>query len=294
MTKTQRQFDIITDSGCDMPKAYLEKHDIACVKLGFTMNNVNYEGEEGETISEKEFYQKLRDGAMPTTYQVTSEAAQKYIRASLEKGRDVLVIAFSSGLSGTADSFAVAARELSKKYRDRKILVVDSLCASMGEGLLLDYIIRYADGGASIEDTARYAEDLKLDICHHFTVDNLFHLKRGGRVSSMTAIVGSILKIKPIMKVDDNGKLVSTGKAMGRKKSLKSLVDNLFESMETVNENEPIFISHGDCIEDVEYVIGLIKERLPKAKITVHYVGSVIGTHSGCGTLAIFNKGKQR
>ena len=186
----KRKFAIVTDSSCDMHKSYFKEHDVECVNLGFTMDNVNYEGESGE-------------------------------------------------------------------------------------------------------NTAKYAEDLKLHICHHFTVDNLFHLKRGGRVSSMTAIVGSILKIKPIMHVDDEGKLVVIGKAMGRKKSLKCLVDNLFESMD-MEDGDPIFISHGDCMEDVEYVKGLIYERLPEAKITVHYVGTVIGSHAGAGVLAIFNKGKHR
>lgn len=290
---SKRKFAIVTDSSCDMPKSYFKEHDVECVNLGFTMDNVNYEGESGETISEREFYQKLRDGAMPTTYQVTGETAKLHIEPLLKAGKDVLVIAFSSGLSGTAGSFVVAQRELSKTYPQRKIYVVDSLCASMGEGLLLDYVIRKADEGESVENTAKYAEDLKLHICHHFTVDNLFHLKRGGRVSSMTAIVGSILKIKPIMHVDDEGKLVVIGKAMGRKKSLKCLVDNLFESMD-MEDGDPIFISHGDCMEDVEYVKGLIYERLPEAKITVHYVGTVIGSHAGAGVLAIFNKGKHR
>lgn len=288
-----RNFDIITDTGCDMPESYFKEHDVACVKLGFTMNNVNYEGEGGEHITEKEFYQKLRDGAMPTTYQVTGEMAKTHIEKSLKNGRDVLVIAFSSGLSGTAGSFVVAARELEKTYQDRKIRVVDSLCASMGQGLLLDYVVKKADEGATIEETAAYAEGLKLHICHHFTVDNLFHLKRGGRVSAATAIVGSILKIKPVMHVSDEGKLVAIGKAMGRKKSLHTLVENLFASAD-MDENDPIFISHGDCIEDVEYVKGLILQRLPNVKITVNYVGAVIGTHSGAGTLAIFHKGKRR
>lgn len=288
-----RKFDIITDSGCDMPANYLQEHGVTCVRLGFTMNNVNYEGEGGERITEKEFYQKLQGGAMPTTYQVTGETAKQYISKSLNAGRDVLVIAFSSGLSGTAGSFVVAARDLQKQYPDRKILVVDSLCASMGEGLLLDYVIRKADEGTSIEETAKYAENLKLHICHQFTVDNLFHLKRGGRVSGATALVGSILKIKPIMHVDDNGKLVAVGKVIGRKKSLHALVDRLFETAD-MTENDRIFISHGDCIDDVNYVIGLIRERLPEVEILVNYVGAVIGTHSGCGTLAIFHKGKQR
>lgn len=289
----QRKFDIITDSGCDMPKSYLDEKGVACVNLGFTMNNIHYAGEEGEQITAQDFYQKLREGGMPTTYQVTAETAKKYMLESLEKERDILVIAFSSGLSGTADSFIVALRELSKKYRSRKIIVVDSLCASMGEGLLLDYVIAYAESGATMEQTAKYAEQLKGKICHQFTVDNLFHLKRGGRISSMSAIVGSILKIKPIMKVDDNGKLVVTGKAVGRKKAIKTLVENAFASMD-IQPNERIFISHGDCLEDVDYAVRLLKERLPNTPITIGYVGAVIGSHSGVGTLAIFYKGKGR
>ncbi len=288
-----RKFDIITDSGCDMPQEYYNEHAVTCVRLGFTMNNVNYEGESGERITEKEFYQKLREGAMPTTYQVTGETAKQYIEKSLQQGNDVLIIAFSSGLSGTAGSFIVAARELSKTYPKRKIRMVDSLSASMGEGLLLDYAVKYADLGHTLDETADYVESLKLHICHLFTVDNLFHLKRGGRVSATTALVGSILKIKPVMHVDNEGHLVPIGKAIGRKKSLRSLVEQMEETA-TLQENDPIFISHGDCMEDVEYVKGLLKEKYPSAPIFVHYVGSVIGTHSGCGTLAIFYKGKQR
>ena len=215
----KRQFAIVTDSSCDMPACYYLEHGVEVVNLGFTMNNVNYEGETGEKISEKEFYKLLREGSMPTTYQVTAETAKPHVEKFLEQGKDVLVLAFSSALSGTAGSFTVAARELSKKYPKRKIRVVDTLCASMGEGLLLYYVLKKADEGASIEETVKYAEDLKLHICHHFTVDNLFHLKRGGRVSTATAIVGSVLKIKPIMHVNNEGKLIAIGKAMGRKKS---------------------------------------------------------------------------
>ena len=212
----EKQFAIITDSGCDMPQSFYDEHGIDCVRLGFTMDNVNYEGESGEKISEKDFYQKLRGGAMPTTYQVTGETAKTHIEKPLKKGKDVLVLAFSSALSGTAGGFLVAARDLSKEYPNRKIIVVDSLAASMGEGLLLYYAVQKANSGASLEETAAYLEDIKLHICHQFTVDNLFHLKRGGRVSGTTAIMGTILKIKPIMHVDDNGKLVAVGKAIGR------------------------------------------------------------------------------
>ncbi len=289
----KRKFAIVTDSSCDMPASYYEEHGVEVVNLGFTMNNVNYEGENGEKISEKEFYQLLREGSMPTTYQVTAEIAKPHIEKFLEQGKDVLVLAFSSALSGTAGSFIVAARELSKKYPKRKICVVDTLCASMGEGLLLHYAVNKADEGVSIEEATNYVENLKLHICHHFTVDNLFHLKRGGRVSATTAIVGTMLKIKPIMHVNNEGKLIAIGKAMGRKKSLSCLVENLFASAD-MDEDDPIFISHGDCMEDVEYVKRLILEKKPNAKIFVYYVGTVIGAHAGAGVVALFNKGKAR
>ena len=288
-----RVFAIVTDSACDMPKEYYAEHNVHVVPLGFTMDNVNYEGESGEQISEKDFYEKLRGGSMPTTYQVTSEQAKEHIEPLLKDGQDVLVLTFSSGLSGTSGSFSVACRDLAQEYPNAKIRVVDSLCASMGQGLLLDYVIRKADEGASLDDTAAYAEGLKLKICHHFTVDNLFHLKRGGRVSGATAIIGSVLKIKPIMHVDNEGHLKAVSKAMGRRKSLTKLVENMWE-LADISEDDPIFISHGDCIEDVEFVKELIVKKAPKNPIVVNYIGSVIGTHSGCGTLAIFHKGKQR
>ncbi len=290
----KRNFDIITDSGCDMPLEYLKKHDIVQVKLGFTMDNVQYEGENGEKISEKKFYEALRRGGMPTTYQITGETAKKYMEKSLKNGRDTLVIVFSSALSGTAGSFFVASRELIKKYKNRKIRVVDSRCASMGEGLLLDYAVKKAEEkDATIEKVADFIEELKYKICHHFTVDNLFHLKRGGRVNATTALVGSILKIKPILHVNDEGKLICVGKTMGRKKALKTLVERFFETKD-MGEEDPVFISHGDCIDDVEYVCALIRTKLPNVPIQVNYVGNVIGAHSGAGTLAIFHKGLHR
>ncbi len=289
----KRDFTIITDSACDMPTEFLERHGVVCVKLGFTMKNVNYEGENGERIAEKDFYTALRAGAMPTTYQVTGETAKGYMEQPLKAGQDVLVIAFSSALSGTANSFFVAQRELAKKYPKQKIVVVDSLCASMGQGLLVYYAVKKAEGGATIEETQKYVEDLKLHICHHFTVDNLFHLKRGGRVSTTTALVGSILKIKPVMKVNDEGKLVPSGKAMGRKKALNALVSRVIESKD-MDETDPVFISHGDCIEDVEYVKAMLLECMPKVKIYVHYIGAVIGSHAGAGTVALFHKGVKR
>ena len=220
----KRLFEIVTDSSCDLPEEYYKEHGLECIHLGFLMDGTNYEGEDGERIDAKAFYAKLRAGAMPTTYQVTAEAAKTHFEKFLSAGRDVLVLAFSSGLSGTEGSYRVAAKELKEKYPDRTVLVVDSLCASMGEGLFVDYVVKKADSGATIEETAEYAESLKPHICHYFTVDNLFHLKRGGRVSTATAVMGSVLNIKPVLHVDDAGHLVPVSKTMGRKKSVQALV----------------------------------------------------------------------
>ncbi len=289
----KRLFDIVTDSACDMTEEYLRAHGVDYLKLGFTMNNVNYGGEDGEKIAEKDFYDKLRRGAMPTTYQVTSESAKTRMEAHLAKGKDVLALAFSSGLSGTYGSYVIAARELKEKYPERQIVVIDTLCASMGQGLLVDYACKKADTGATIEETAAYVEDLKLHIAHHFTVDSLFHLMRGGRVSSVTALVGSLLKIKPVMYVNDEGKLVVKSKAMGRKKALSVLLENMVASAD-IDENDPIFISHGDCLDEVMTLKDMIKAKFPKNEVVINYIGSVIGAHAGAGTIALFHKGKQR
>lgn len=289
----KRQFDIITDTACDMPEAYLKANEIDFLKLGFTMNNVNYGGEDGEKISEKEFYDKLRGGAMPTTYQVTGESAKTRIEAHLQKGRDVLALAFSSGLSGTYGSYVVAARELQEKYPERNIIVIDSLCASMGQGLLLHYAIRKADSGASMEETRAYLEQLKPRICHHFTADNLFHLMRGGRVSGVTALVGSLLKIKPVMYVSDAGKLVVRGKVMGRKKAISALAEAMAERAE-LQKDDPIFISHGDCESEALVLKEILQKKYPDNEIMLHYIGAVIGAHAGAGTIALFHLGKHR
>ena len=288
-----RNFSIMTDTASDLPDSYYAEHEVEFVRLGFTMDGVGYEGEEGEHLDVSEFYERLRGGSMPTTYQISPEQARKHIEPLAAAGKDILVLAFSSGLSGTANSFAVAARDVGELYPDRKIFVVDSLCASLGEGLFVDYVVKKADSGATIEETRDYAEDLKQHICHYFTVDNLFHLKRGGRVSATTAVIGSMLKIKPVLYVDHEGHLIAIGKAMGRKKSISALVDHMKE-LQILEKGEPIFISHGDCIEDVNYLIGLLKESFGEREIFVNEIGSVIGTHSGAGTLAVFFRGKHR
>ncbi len=291
---TQRLFKIITDSSTDMPASYYLQHDVEVLKLGFFLDGETYEGEDGKSIDVKDFYERLRSGAMPTTYQVSAQTVKTHMEKYLENGVDILVVAFSSGLSGTASGMIVAAKELSEKYPERQIKVTDSLAASMGEGLYLDYIVRKADTGATLQETYEYAESIKLNICHFFTVDNLFHLKRGGRVSAATAVVGSLLNIKPVLHVDDEGHLVSIDKAVGRKKSIRALVGYM-EETQILTPDDPVFISHGDCLEDAEYLKSLVLEKFGAGRrIKINMIGPVIGSHSGCGTLALFFKGKKR
>jgi DegV family protein with EDD domain len=294
MQKTmERKFAIISDSSSDMPESYFKENNIECVSLGFLMDNELYLGDDGKQIDTQEFYAKVRNGAMPTTYQVNVESAKTHIEKYLKAGQDVLVVAFSSGLSGTANSFFAAAKELEAAYPERKVLVSDSLCASMGEGLYLYYAVQKADTGASLQETYDYIESIKQNVVHYFTVNDLFHLKRGGRVSAATAVVGTLLNIKPVLYVSPEGKLVNIGKAVGRKKSIKALLDKM-RAVQCLQEGDPIFISHGDCIEDAEYLSSLIKAEYPEHPIFIHYVGPVIGSHSGPGTLALFFRGVER
>ena len=290
---SKKLFAIVTDSAADMPSAYYTENEVVCLNLGFSLNGENYLGSDGKYIEVTDFYQLLRDGAMPTTTQISPQYAKEELKKLLLNGEDILVLSFSSGLSGTCNSYQVAARELLEEYPDRKIKVVDGLCASMGQGLFLDYIVKKANEGATLDETATYAEDLKLQICHEVAVDDLFHLRRGGRVSGATAVVGSILKIKPILYVDDEGHLVAIGKAMGRKKSIFTLVETM-DRQQNLKAGEPIFISHGDCIADAEYLKGILMEKYPENPITINHIGPVIGSHAGVGTLALFYRGRAR
>ena len=225
----KRDFIILTDSASDLDLNYLRENDVRLVKLGYSINNEDYEGVEGKELEVQEFYKLLKEGAMPKTSQVNVGVAREHFEKYLNEKKDVLVIAFSSGLSGTYNSYCIAANELNEEY-ENKVYVVDSLCASLGQGLFLDYIIKFANNDKSIIETRDYANELKLKIRHEFTVADLFHLKRGGRVSATTAIVGSLIGIKPILHVDDNGKLIAIDKVRGRKASLKELAKYFTEN----------------------------------------------------------------
>ena len=287
-----RDFIILTDNASDLDANYLKRNDIELIKLGYNINNEDYAGEEGKELDVQEFYRILKEGAMPKTSQVNVGIARKHFEKYLNEKKDVLVIAFSSGLSGTYNSYCIAANELNEEY-ENKVYVVDSLCASLGQGLFLDYVVRFANKGKSVLETRDYAEELKLKIRHEFTVDDLYHLKRGGRVSATTAIVGSLIGIKPILHVDDNGKLIAIDKVRGRKASLKQLAEYFSENND-ISDGEPVFISHGDSINDANYLKNLILEVRPNIEVYINYIGPVNGAHSGQGTIALFYKGKNR
>ena len=282
---------IITDSGSDLP-AYMAK-DMSVRVLPLNVTFDDGVSVPDDQIPRKEFYDKLRSGQMAKTSAVNIDEFFTAFEPYLQNGTDVLYIGFSSGLSSTYQASKMAAEELREKYPERKIFTVDSLCASLGQGLLVYYAVLKKSAGKSIEETAEWLEGHKMSFVHWFTVDDLNFLKRGGRVSATTALVGGMLQIKPVMHVDDEGHLTKVTTARGRRASIKALFDKI-PATATRPENQIFFISHGDCLEDAEYLAGLIKEAYPGVTVVCDYVGAVIGAHSGPGTLALFFLGSER
>jgi len=215
------------------------------------------------------------------------------IRPALEQGRDVLVLAFSSGLSATYQSAVIAAEELREEFPDRQLIVIDTLCAAPGQGLLVYTAAQLRDQGKTIQETADWVEAHKLHVCHWVTVEDLMHLKRGGRVSAATAVMGTMLSIKPIIRVDDNGKLETIAKARGRKASMNYLLDRMAETLHP-ELKDTVFIGHGDCLEEAEQLAAQIKSRFGVKNVIITYIGAVIGSHTGPGVLVVFHYGTHR
>lgn len=287
------KYVIMTDSSCDLSEEYIKEHGLDVLNLLYNIDGTIY-GED-KTMDIKEFYAKMRGGSMPTTMAVNPEDVANAMRRHLEQGEDILYIAFSSGLSASCQNAVLGANDVRDEFPDRKIIVVDSLCASMGQGLFVHYALKRQAEGMSLEENVRWLEEHKLNICHQFTVDDLHHLHRGGRVSKATAILGTMINVKPVLHVDDEGKLISLYNVRGRKKSLQALVSNMEKTIGGFeNENDDIFISHGDCMDDVLYLEKLIEEKFGKKNFYVNYVGAVIGAHSGPGTMALFYLGNKR
>ena len=277
----------------DLPDEYYTEHDVEVVYLSYLMDGVNYDGDNRQDVGE--FYDKMRKGSMPVTSQLNPEGAKKKFVELLAKCRRILCIAFSGGLSGTCNNFMSAAEEVMQEYDDCEIAVVDSLCASLGQGLLIHKAVCLRDQGCSFEETKKWVEENRLNVVHNFTVDDLFHLHRGGRVSKATAIMGSLINIKPMLHVDNEGHLVAVGKARGRKKSIQELEKAMEKQVGSwKDKNDIVFISHGDCLEDAQYLADLIRKRTGIDSFLINYVGPTIGAHSGPGTLALFYMGDVR
>ena len=286
-------FKIITDTTADLPESYIRENELGIMVVPYIMDGIP-QGEERK-MEVKEFYDRMRGGMMPTTSQINPETAKEYLNGFLEESRQLLVLSFSSGLSGTCGNVSLAAREIMEERPDCRIVVADTLCASLGEGLLVHKAVQLKKEGKSLDETAQWVEAHKENLVHVFTVDDLFHLHRGGRGSEATAIVGTLVGIKPLLHVDEQGHLTAVGKVRGRKKSLQSLVDMMEKQVGSWRDkNDCIFISHGDCAEDADYVKQLVEERFGRKDFLINEIGPTIGTHSGPGTVALFFMGDVR
>ncbi len=288
------EFVLMTDSSADLSQEMVQELGVTVLPLSFTIQGKVYRNyPDNREMDLPLFYDMLRAGELATTSAVNVAEYTQAVEPILQEKKDVLILAFSSGLSSTYQASVLAAEELREKYPDRKIYTVDTLCASMGQGLLVYLAVQEQRKGRSIEEVRDWAESTKLHLCHQFTVDDLHFLKRGGRISATTAVVGSMLQIKPVLHVDNEGRLINIGKARGRQASLKALVDKM-EKTVTEEGKKTVFISHGDCRKDAVAVADMVRERFGTQDIRINYVGPVIGAHSGPGTLALFYLGTER
>ena len=288
------EFVLMTDSSADLSQEMVQELGVTVLPLSFTIQGKVYRNyPDNREMDLPLFYDMLRAGELATTSAVNVAEYTQAVEPILQEKKDVLILAFSSGLSSTYQASVLAAEELREKYPDRKIYTVDTLCASLGQGLLVYLAAQEQRKGKSIEEVRDWAEETKLHLCHQFTVDDLHFLKRGGRISATTAVVGSMLQIKPVLHVDNEGRLINIGKARGRQASLKALVDKM-EKTVTEEGKKTVFISHGDCRKDAVAVADMVRERFGTQDIRINYVGPVIGAHSGPGTLALFYLGTER
>lgn len=285
---------IITDSCVDLPSELASQLALEVIPLSVNIEGTQYYNYLDERdLNTKGFYQLLREGVIPSTSQINPQRFSDIFEKYLSQGYDILYIAFSSALSGTYNSALIAKEELINNYPHQKILIIDSLSASMGQGLLVTYAARLKESGKTINEVYEWVENNKLRLCHLFTVGDLNHLRRGGRLSYAKALIGTILRIKPLLHVNTEGKLVQTGATRGRKSSLEKLVSRMIETIENAEE-QVIYISHGDCLAEVEELKEIITNRLPVKDVIINFVGPVIGTHSGVDTIAIFYLGNDR
>ena len=282
-------FEIVTDSSCNLTEDMIDELGVHILPLVFMSEGKEYRSYlKGEKTDLKQFYTMMREGKVFTTSLPNMADAEALLRGLLESGRDVLYLGFSSALSGTYEAVRLLCTQLAAEFPERTVRAVGTLAASGGQGLLVYHACKHAQAGASLEETARWVEENRLHLAHWFTVDDLMFLLRGGRVSKVSAYMGTMLNIKPVMHVDDEGRLIPVEKVRGRKKAIQGLVKHMEETAQKPVADQPVFITHGDCPEDVEYLCDLIREKFGDVQITVNYVDPAIGAHSGPGTLALF------
>ena len=289
-----RDYVIITDSCCDLTDQMARELELEVLPLTMHMDGQDYPNDlAGTAISNQEFYKRIRAGKLATTSAVNVGQFQDAMRRALESGRDIVCVCFSSALSTTYQSAVIAAEDLRAEFPEAEIHVVDSLSASLGQGLLLYLAVEQKRGGLTAAELAKWVEDNRLTVCHWFTVDDLNFLKRGGRVSATTALLGTMLSIKPIMHTSDEGKLVPVSKARGRKAAIAALLDKI-EALGIHPEKQTMFICHADCEEDAKAVAQTIQDRFGTPTVHINYIGPVIGSHTGPNTMGIFFVGTQR
>lgn len=283
---------IYTDSACDISPEIMKEWGVKCCSLTF-----HFEGEDREYSNDEmdaaQFYARMREGQIAKTSAVNVETFKAAFEPELQNGNDILYVGFSSGLSNTCNAGQIAANELMEQYPERKIVAVDTLAASAGFGMLLYLAVQQKNEGATLDETAQYLLDHRLNQCHWFTVDDLVYLKRGGRISSAVALIGTMLGIKPVMHVDNEGHLINVTQARSRKAALKALA-NKYTELAINPKAGPVFISHGDCMDDVERLKEMIHAAHGVEVQLVADVGPVIGAHSGPGTMALFFQGRER
>ena len=285
---------LMTDSCCDLPAELAEELGTEVLPLRLELGGKTYRNFlDGREIGFQAFYDAVRGGEMPVTSAVNVGEFEEAMRPALEAGKDILCLCFSSALSTTYQSAVIAAKGLEEAFPERRVYVVDSLCASMGQGLFVWLCAREREKGLSLEALRDYAGETRGKVCHWFTVDDLNHLKRGGRVSAAAALFGTMLSVKPVLHVDSQGRLIPMEKCRGRKASLLALVDHM-EKTAVEPERYPVFISHGDCREDAEFVAEEVRRRLGVREVYIHYVGPVIGSHTGAGVMTLFFVGRER
>ena len=288
-----KNFVITADSNCDLLESYIKDKQIGIIPHYYVLEGITY-GDE-VNLTPKEFYDKMKSGLMPTTVASNPEVIRKTFQSYIDQGFDILHISFSSELSGGCSNVVTGARELCEENPDAKIIVVDTLNASLGEGMFIMKAVRLKEEGKTIDETAAWLEEHKMDYCVRFTVDDLNHLYRGGRISKTTAFIGSMISIKPILYLNTEGKLVALSSARGRKKSLNTLCDEVISGIGKYKDSDdPICIVHGDALEDAKYLAGQIQEKLPNKEIIINYISPSIGAHSGPAAIGICYMGEKR